>query len=429
MGVTRMTREHLGIALALGVPVFVVVTKTDIAPEHVLKQTLEDVFRILKSPGARKLPLAVRSMDDVVLCAHNIINNADRVAPVFTLSSVTGAGLELLHSFLNLLPASNKWEELASKPAEFRIDETFGVLGVGTVVAGTVMNGVIEPNATLLLGPDDAGNFVPVSVKSIHYKRVPVGRAVAGQTCSLALKKIKRGAIRKGMVMVDPALKPRAARYFQARPAPPRPFFLGLVPCFRRLPFPRPSLCSAAAPPLPRPRPRRPPCPTLPRPPPLALRRRPAPRPPPLAPRLALFAAVRQTASIVEIQTKEILRTGDRATVIFKFLYRPEYIDAGTKIIFREGKTKGIGKITKVYHDGPPFGPAGGTADKEKAGASGGAQQQTGAAAATAAAPAAAPAPASPARHQHHQHQGHAAPSGAAQQLQGHASAKGSRRA
>ena len=38
MGVQRMTREHLGIALALNVPLFVVVTKVDIAPDHILKQ-------------------------------------------------------------------------------------------------------------------------------------------------------------------------------------------------------------------------------------------------------------------------------------------------------------------------------------------------------------------------------------------------------
>ena len=35
MGVSRMTREHLGISLAIGVPIFFVVTKIDIAPQNV----------------------------------------------------------------------------------------------------------------------------------------------------------------------------------------------------------------------------------------------------------------------------------------------------------------------------------------------------------------------------------------------------------
>lgn len=41
MGVVGMAKEHLGVALALKVPVFFVITKTDIAPEHVLKSTLQ----------------------------------------------------------------------------------------------------------------------------------------------------------------------------------------------------------------------------------------------------------------------------------------------------------------------------------------------------------------------------------------------------
>ena len=35
-----------------------------------------------------------------------------------------------------------------------------------------------------------------------------------------------------------------------------------------------------------------------------------------------------------------LLRTGDRATVEFEFIAHPEYIKEGTKLLFREGKTK-----------------------------------------------------------------------------------------
>jgi hypothetical protein len=46
-------------------------------------------------------------------------------------------------------------------------------------------------------GPDIAdGAFKPAAVKSIHYKRLPVGQVVAGQTAALALKKIKRSQVR-----------------------------------------------------------------------------------------------------------------------------------------------------------------------------------------------------------------------------------------
>lgn len=65
--------------------------------------------------------------------------------------------------------------ERAAKPVEFIIDETFGVPGVGTVVAGTVKQGVINTNSNLLLGPSVGdGAFRPTAIKSIHYKRLPV---------------------------------------------------------------------------------------------------------------------------------------------------------------------------------------------------------------------------------------------------------------
>ena len=36
-----MTKEHLGLALALNVPVFVVITKIDMCPPNVLEETLK----------------------------------------------------------------------------------------------------------------------------------------------------------------------------------------------------------------------------------------------------------------------------------------------------------------------------------------------------------------------------------------------------
>ena len=49
MGISRMTREHLGISLALGVPIFFVITKVDIAPQEVYDDTISTLHKILKS--------------------------------------------------------------------------------------------------------------------------------------------------------------------------------------------------------------------------------------------------------------------------------------------------------------------------------------------------------------------------------------------
>ena len=55
----------------------------------------------------------------------------------------------------------------------------------------------------------------------------------------------------------------------------------------------------------------------------------------------AFAQAVRQTVRIVSIDhPQNLLRTGDRATVVFEFIAHPEFVKAGMKLLFREGKTK-----------------------------------------------------------------------------------------
>jgi GTPase len=58
--------------------------------------------------------------------------------------------------------------------------------------------------------------------------------------------------------------------------------------------------------------------------------------------------SVRQTVQIEAIVDKPCIRTGDRATVGFRFVKHAEYIRVGERILFREGKTKGLGVITKL---------------------------------------------------------------------------------
>lgn len=45
---------------------------------------------------------------------------------------------------------------------------------------------------------------------------------------------------------------------------------------------------------------------------------------------------------------KDCLRTGDKATVHFRFIKTPEYLHIDQRLVFREGRTKAVGTITKV---------------------------------------------------------------------------------
>ncbi len=66
--------EHLGLALALSVPVFIVITKIDMCPPNVLEATMKLLQKILKSPGCRKVPMIVSNVDDVIVSAANFVS-------------------------------------------------------------------------------------------------------------------------------------------------------------------------------------------------------------------------------------------------------------------------------------------------------------------------------------------------------------------
>ncbi|XP_051153547.1 GTP-binding protein 1 [Leptopilina boulardi] len=290
-GIVGMTKEHLGLALALSVPVFVVVTKIDMCPFNVLQENLKLLVRILKSPGCRKVPVTVKTADDVVVSAMNFVS--ERLCPIFQISNVNGDNLDLLKMFLNLLSARITSRD--DEPAEFQIDDTYSVPGVGTVVSGTTLRGVIRLNDTLLLGPDPLGHFVQIVIKSIHRKRMPVREVRGGQTASFSLKKIKRSQIRKGMVLVSPALNPQAYWEFEGEililhhPTTISSRYQAMVHC----------------------------------------------------------GSIRQTASILSM-SQDCLRTGDKALVHFRFIKNPEYMKTGQRMVFREGRTKAVGNIMRL---------------------------------------------------------------------------------
>lgn len=93
MGVSKMTREHLGISLALGVPLFVVVTKVDIAPAAVYEETIAMLNKILKSPQAGKNPVVVRRGETVDVSVYAKAMPDKVICPIFSVSNVTGEGI------------------------------------------------------------------------------------------------------------------------------------------------------------------------------------------------------------------------------------------------------------------------------------------------------------------------------------------------
>ncbi|SNX86673.1 probable GTP-binding protein 1 [Melanopsichium pennsylvanicum] len=316
-GLIGMSKEHLGIALALSVPVIVCITKIDMTPAHVLESTLKQLAKILKSPGCRKAPVFVNDMGQVVESALRL--ETERICPIFQISNVTGLNLDLLRNFLNILPQAGAAKFQVGQPFEFQISDIFSVPFVGTVVSGVVLAGSCRVGDSALLGPDSLGQFVTTSIRSIQRKRVNVDGATAGQSVSFALKKIRRNQVRKGMVMVARTeVAPKSYMEFDAE-----------ILCLYHSTTLSVGSC------------------------------------------MVLHAAsIRQTVRIVGIAKldgkptinpgpgdaaggKPVVRTGDRAKLRLQFIRYPEYVKPGMKLITREGKTKLIGVVRAVGQIGP----------------------------------------------------------------------------
>ncbi|KUJ10132.1 P-loop containing nucleoside triphosphate hydrolase protein, partial [Mollisia scopiformis] len=295
-GLIGMSKEHLGIALALNVPVMVVITKIDICPPQILEQTIQQITRILKSPGARKIPIFIKNKEECINTATQFVSQ--RICPIFQVSNVTGESLDLVRSFLNILPHHGHYD--AQAPFEFHVNDTFSVPFVGTVVSGIIKSGVIHAGDTVLIGPDSLGQFTTTNIRSIERKRIQVPAASAGQSASFALKRVRRKDVRKGMVVL-PKLEQNAPKVYRE--------FVAEVLILSHATTIKTKYQA-----------------------------------------MLHVGPVSQTCAIIDID-RSYIRTGDRATVAFRFVQRPEYLAPGDRLLFREGRTKGLGIVKSVGYD------------------------------------------------------------------------------
>tara|TARA_B100000029_G_C17074568_1_gene778145 strand:- start:27 stop:656 length:630 start_codon:yes stop_codon:yes gene_type:complete len=195
-------------------------------------------------------------------------------------------------------------------PVEFLIDGVFTVSGVGTVVSGMLNSGKVKINDHVLLGPNSVGEFYKTQIRSIHSKRILVNETKAGEYVCFSLKKIPKNWVRKGMVIISESNKHRAVWEFDAEISILKSHHTTIKENYE--PF-------------------------------------------------LHIHNVRQSSKIEKIEkiihTKDkdkesfdklALRTGDKALVHFKFIHKPEYLKKGFKIIFREGKIRGVGTIVEL---------------------------------------------------------------------------------
>ena len=198
-GVMPQTREHLAIMDLLGLKQGIVaLNKCDLVGEERLAEVTRNVEAVLASTGLA----------------------GSEIVPV---SAVTGAGLDVLAAHLDAALAGK-----TARPREGRfrlaVDRSFTLAGLGTAVTGTVLSGVVRTEDRVVVSPSG----LEARVRSIHAQNRPVEKGEAGQRCALVLSgpHISKDAVRRGDVVLDPALHAPTARIdasLRVLPSEPRP--------------------------------------------------------------------------------------------------------------------------------------------------------------------------------------------------------------
>lgn len=285
-GVMPTTKEHLGILLAMDLPIIVCLTKVDKVSKKRAEEVERQIDELLKNVG--KVPYRIKTANDILV----VIDKLATVVPLISTSAVSLEGYELLNKLLLSLPERRK--ELG-KPFLMFIDRVYNITGVGTVVSGTIKQGRLQAGKRLMLGPDSAGRFKGVKAKSIemHYHRL--AEANAGLIVGIALRGVKHEDVERGMILCEGEIKPKAVKSFNADILVlnhPTRIASGYEPVYHG-------------------------------------------------------QTVAGTVKL-KLLDKKYLKSSESGKVKMTFRYKPQFVSVGDKFVFREGKTKGIGTITKI---------------------------------------------------------------------------------
>ncbi|MCS6770237.1 MAG: GTP-binding protein, partial [Candidatus Caldarchaeum sp.] len=280
-GPTHITREHLGIMLAMELPVAVCITKIDkVKPERV-EAVEKEVSSLLKRVG--RIPISINSEADISLVADKLAV----VVPLLKTSAVSREGYDLVYNFLRSLPVRPRRSD---QPFLLYVDRVYNVEGVGAVVSGSVKQGMLRAGSELLIGPTAKGRYVKVRARSIemHYTRLT--EAQPGCIVGIAVKGVREDLIKRGMVLCDPSLEPRSVWSFEADVTV----------------LSHPTRIGDGYEPI-------------------------------------VHAHTIASTARVKMVDKPYLKAGESGKVEMRFKYRPFYLQTGDRFVFREGKTKGIG--------------------------------------------------------------------------------------
>lgn len=316
MGVCGMTSEHISLLYSNKFTFIVIVTKIDICPENKMQETKKELDKIARK--CKKETIYFEADEECVNSSyikesHQVIIEAFQerkltIMPVIMVSNKTGHNVNFVRELLTTIksvaylqtkqlivpnPDANKY------PMIMFIDSTYSVTGIGIVLSGTVKYGKIVNKQKLFIGPIN-NTFINITVKSLHNCiSENVDELKENETGSIAIRLDAKGSFTremfsKGQVVTDNmdfALKHTCYTYncdvaIFNHSTTIQNNYQTVIHC----------------------------------------------------------GTIRQTGKFI-IENNVTLRANSKKNINVKFMQRPEFILPGTLFMFREGKTKGMGRI------------------------------------------------------------------------------------
>lgn len=172
-GIMPQTKEHFEILQALGIDDGIIaITKKDMVDEEWLEMLVEDVKDYFKGSFLEGKPM-------------------------IAVSSKTGENIDALKD--EIIKKCDRESKRREEPELFRlpIDRVFSMQGFGTVVTGTLVDGVLKLNDDLNIYPEE----IPVKVRGIQTYGNDTDEAVAGQRTAVNLSGVKKENVLRGSVL------------------------------------------------------------------------------------------------------------------------------------------------------------------------------------------------------------------------------------
>ncbi len=227
--ITKITENLLRFIYNVDLPVITIISKIDLITDEelakVVKKYKETIQKLNKELNKQKIPIVMRDNEDVVLLSSSM--DEKELLPTFLVSNLKWeGGLTLFKNFLGVLPQVNKTSDIQKKKElelekmEFDIHEII-YKETNAILIGIVSSGKLRIKSKYFLGPDINGNFKLVEVCDIHCKKISVSYSYKGQYCSVCIKSIgdintlTRDNVKKGMSLLDIRNTPIASRLFE----------------------------------------------------------------------------------------------------------------------------------------------------------------------------------------------------------------------